>query len=141
MLLQVLGIKQSVCGRHRVVSHSKFWYSTSPTKLMRQTGHDNWVRALVFHPGGKYLLSSADDKTIRCWDLEQQGRCVRTIDDAHSHFVTCLRWAPSTNQVPASADTNGIISKGGSNNGIKVSGIRCVIASGGVDLEVKIWMP
>jgi len=97
------------------------------------------VRALAFHPGGKYLLSAADDKTIRCWDLEQQGRCVRTIDDAHSHFVACLRWAPSVVQTAGSSETNGLPK--GNKNGIKVSGIRCVIASGGVDLEVKIWMP
>ncbi|PHH63624.1 hypothetical protein CDD81_5605 [Ophiocordyceps australis] len=28
-------------------------------------GHDNWVTAVQFHPGGKYLLSVADDKSIR----------------------------------------------------------------------------
>ena len=92
----------------------------------------------MFHPGGKYLLSSADDKTIRCWDLEQEGRCVRTIDDAHSHFVTCLRWAPG--QIAAQPEPNGL-SKGSNESSGKVSGIRCVVASGGVDLEVKIWMP
>ena len=92
----------------------------------------------MFHPGGKYLLSSADDKTIRCWDLEQDGRCVRTIDDAHSHFVTCLRWAPG--QIAAQPESNGL-SKGSGDSGGKVGGIRCVVASGGVDLEVRIWMP
>jgi platelet-activating factor acetylhydrolase IB subunit alpha len=107
-------------------------------ELTLQTGHDNWVRALVFHPGGKYLLSSADDKTIRCWDLEQQGRCVKTIEEAHSHFISCLRWAPNNSQVVGS-ETNGNSKKEVQTN--KASGIRCVLASGSVDLEVKIWMP
>ncbi|KAK2052803.1 WD40 repeat-like protein, partial [Colletotrichum caudatum] len=57
-------------------------------------GHDDWVRALVFHPGGKYLLIVSDDKTLRCWDLEQGGKCIKVLGDAHSRFVSCLRWAP-----------------------------------------------
>lgn len=32
-------------------------------------GHDNWVTDLIFHPNGKYLISTADDKSIRIWDL------------------------------------------------------------------------
>ncbi|KAK2001698.1 dynein regulator [Colletotrichum falcatum] len=36
------------------------------------TGHDNWVRALVFRPGGKYLLSVSDAKRLRCRDLAQE---------------------------------------------------------------------
>ncbi|EPE30582.1 WD40 repeat-like protein [Glarea lozoyensis ATCC 20868] len=62
-------------------------------------GHDNWIRALVFHPGGKYLISASDDKSIRCWDLSQEGKCVRILEDIHGHFVTSLRWAPSIMRV------------------------------------------
>ena len=93
----------------------------------------------MFHPSGKYLLSAADDKTIRCWDLEQEGRCIRTIEDAHSHFVSCLRWAPNVNQTSSASHTNGDSKASGTL--AKISGIRCVVASGSVDLEVKIWMP
>ncbi|KAJ5551391.1 WD domain-containing protein [Penicillium sp. DV-2018c] len=39
--------------------------------IMTLIGHDNWVRAIAFHPGGKYLLSVSDDRTLRCWDLSQ----------------------------------------------------------------------
>jgi len=35
-----------------------------------QKGHDNWVRGVVFHPSGKFLLSVADDKTMRVWELK-----------------------------------------------------------------------
>jgi platelet-activating factor acetylhydrolase IB subunit alpha len=126
-----------VSTRRRVIH--RFGKCIFSSLLTIQAGHDNWVRALVFHPGGKYLLSAADDKTIRCWDLEQAGRCIRTIDEAHSHFVTCLRWAPSTPQLVGSSETNGTSKKDGQGN--KTNGIRCVVASGGVDLEVKIWMP
>jgi len=54
-------------------------------------GHDNWVRGLVFHPGGKYLLSASDDKTLRVWDLANK-RCMKVLE-AHSHFCTSLgKW-------------------------------------------------
>lgn len=99
-------------------------------------GHDNWVRALAFHPAGKYLLSVSDDKTIRCWDLTQDGRCVKTVEDAHAHFVSCLRWAP-----PAKESANG----DGKTNGVggkkeeKAVGVRCVIATGSVDMSVRVF--
>jgi platelet-activating factor acetylhydrolase IB subunit alpha len=61
-------------------------------------GHDNWVRALIFHPAGKHLISAADDNTYRIWDLKT-GRCVRRID-AHEKFVSCIAWGRQTISVP-----------------------------------------
>ncbi len=52
------------------------------------------MRALVFHPTGKFLLSAADDKTIRVWELAT-GRCVKTVE-AHSHFITSMVWGRTT---------------------------------------------
>jgi len=57
--------------------------------LVTLVGHDNWVTDLLFHPNGKYLISTADDKSIRMWDL-QYGRCYRKIYNAHDHFITCF---------------------------------------------------
>lgn len=108
------------------------------------TGHDNWVKALVFHPGGKYLLSASDDKTLRCWDLSQDGKCVKTLMDVHGHFVTALRWAPGVAKGAAAVNGNG--DKNGTNGLLtakKSAGddvqIRCVIATGSVDLNVRIF--
>lgn len=67
----------------------RLWDSSTSVCLMTLTGHDNWVRGLIFHPGGgKTIISCADDKTIRIWDYSNQ-RCAKTLD-AHSHFVTTL---------------------------------------------------
>jgi platelet-activating factor acetylhydrolase IB subunit alpha len=117
-------------------------YSTNGICIKTLTGHDNWIRALVFHPGGKYLLSCSDDKTIRCWDLAQEGKCVRVVEAA-DHFISCLRWAPSLYK---EAVTDG---GGGAMNGTMVNGtkpeegvkeqIRCLIASGSVDLNVRVF--
>lgn len=55
----------------------------------------------MFHPNGKYLLSAADDHTIRIWELKT-GRCIRKIE-AHERFVSSLAWGRQT----ISSDTNG----------------------------------
>ncbi|KAJ5779737.1 hypothetical protein N7457_007457 [Penicillium paradoxum] len=102
-------------------------------------GHDNWVRSLVFHPGGKYLLSVSDDKTMRCWDLTQEFKCVRTIV-AHGHFISSLRWAPPLiKDAGAKEGANGAeAASNGAKEDAKMS-IRCVLATGSVDLKVRIW--
>lgn len=125
-------------GRDKLI---KLW-DCRGTLIKTLVGHDNWVRALVFHPGGKYLLSCSDDKTIRCWDLSQEGKCVKTVEDAHGHFVSSMRWAPGVvKDVPVVANgdagTNGI-AKSKEDEVAKVS-IRCVIATGSVDLNVRVF--
>ncbi|KAL9124356.1 MAG: hypothetical protein Q9217_006306 [Psora testacea] len=118
----------------------KIWDSRG-TLIKTLIGHDNWVRGVLFHPGGKYLLSISDDKSIRCWDLSQEGKCVKTIDDAHSHFVSCIRWAPGVIKGPVAAGgdmTNGEVGKAKDDPGGKES-IRCVIATGCVDMSVRVF--
>jgi platelet-activating factor acetylhydrolase IB subunit alpha len=110
------------------------------TLIKTLVGHDNWIRGLVFHPGGKYLLSVADDKTLRCWDLSQEGKLVKTLDDTHGHFISCIRWAPGL--IKEAPTTNGV---NGTPNGKKKEdpaanvSIRCVIATGSVDLKVRVF--
>jgi FOG: WD40 repeat len=60
----------------------------SGSLLFTLIGHDNWVRGVTFHPGGKYLVSCGDDKTLRVWDTANK-RNMKTLE-AHSHFVTSL---------------------------------------------------
>ena len=95
------------------------------------------MRALLFHPNGKHLLSASDDKTIRVWDLAS-ARCVRAFE-AHTHFVTSLAWGP-----PVHADDD--------DDSSNVVGLiqeplgepqryRAVVASGSVDQTVHIWLP
>ena len=57
--------------------------------ILTLTGHDNWVTDIMFHPNGKYLISTGDDKSMRIWDLAY-GRCYRKIYNAHDHFISCF---------------------------------------------------
>lgn len=102
-----------------------FWY----VAMLTQTGHDNWVRCIAFAPGGKFLLSVSDDKTLRVWDLAT-GRCVKVVD-AHTHFVTCLAWGRHYLEVSGAASSKDAPSKQPVN----------VVATGSVDLSVKVWAP
>jgi platelet-activating factor acetylhydrolase IB subunit alpha len=101
-----------------------------------QAGHDNWVRALAFHPSGKYLLSSSDDKTIRVWELST-GRCVKTVE-AHSHFVATLAWG----RQPAggASEKKGVNGVEGVDSGEPEKLVN-VVATGSVDQTIKIWLP
>ncbi|KAG7290353.1 Nuclear distribution protein PAC1-2 [Staphylotrichum longicolle] len=95
-------------------------------------GHDNWVSALVFHPGGRFLLSVADDKTLRCWDLGADGKCVKVLADTHGQFITCLKWASGTVKKGGEENLEG---KGGGGE----AQIRCMVATGSVDKVVRIF--
>ncbi|KAM0753877.1 dynein regulator [Meredithblackwellia eburnea MCA 4105] len=114
----------------------KIWDAATGQCLKTLVGHDNWVRALVFHPSGKFLLSASDDKTIRTWDL-LTGRCIKSIE-AHAHFVTCMSWGRAP--APGSAATNGSAGANGVNGAVDVQTVN-VLATGSVDQSVKIWLP
>ncbi|XP_035229266.1 lissencephaly-1 homolog [Stegodyphus dumicola] len=66
----------------------KLWDISTGLSLFTLIGHDNWVRGVKFHPGGKYIVSASDDKTLRIWDVKNK-RCSKTID-AHAHFCTSV---------------------------------------------------
>ncbi|KAH9814857.1 WD40-repeat-containing domain protein [Melampsora americana] len=115
----------------------RIWDATSGQCLKVLIGHDNWIRAIVFHPNGKHLLSASDDKTIRIWDL-RTGRCVKVLE-AHDHFVTCMAWgrAPAGGGPPT---TNEDISQSKSGEAVNQR-LVTVMATGSVDQSVKIWTP
>ena len=62
--------------------------SSAVLTLIYQVGHDNWIRGIVFHPGGKAIISVSDDKTLKVWDY-RNTRCAKTLE-VHSHFATCM---------------------------------------------------
>jgi len=66
----------------------KVWDVSSGLCLFTLVGHDNWIRGLSWHPGGKYLLSASDDKSLRVWNIPHK-RCSKTLE-AHTHFCTSI---------------------------------------------------
>lgn len=95
------------CGRDKVIY---IYDIENGTNVMRLVGHDNWVRDIIFHPDGIHLISVSDDRSIKVWDLKEQ-KCVKTISDAHEHFVQCIDFCEKNPH----------------------------IVTGGVDYSVNIW--
>nr|CAH7715641.1 unnamed protein product [Callosobruchus chinensis] len=87
----------------------RIWDVGAGVALFVLVGHDNWVRGLAFHPGGKFLVSASDDKTLRVWDLRNK-RCMKVLE-AHKHFCTSVDFHKS----------------------------HPYVISGGVDQTVKVW--
>ncbi len=73
-------------GRDRTV---RLWNIATSECIAVFSYHENWVRSVIIHPTGKYIISAGDDRTIRVMDVANK-RCLRTLEDAHPHFVTCL---------------------------------------------------
>lgn len=75
----------------------KVWDASTGQLLHSFTGHESWVRGLVFHPGGKYLLSCCDDKVgVR--------PCLHgAADRSTTHTRVCshlARWSTHLRDVP-----------------------------------------
>ncbi|TDL24956.1 dynein regulator [Rickenella mellea] len=109
----------------------KLWDTTTSQLIRNLAGHDNWVRALVFHPNGKFLLSAGDDKMIRVWELST-GRCMKSVE-AHSHFIPTMTWGRAT---VGGSKVNGANGTGGEEEK-RIN----VLATGSVDQTIKIWTP
>lgn len=127
----------ATAGRDRVI---KIWDNRG-TCHKTLVGHDNWIKSILFHPGGRYILSVSEDKSIRCWDLSQEGKCVRVVGDAHEHFVTDIRWAPDINlqtNGTSNGDTNGTSGQK-QDDKTTATKIRCVVATASVDLNVRLF--
>lgn len=121
------------------------------TCIMILVDHDNWVQMLTFHSDDKYLLSVSDNKTLWCWNLSQERKCVRALRDTHGHFITCLRWALGISKdvhVPAvysgaaegnDEKNNAMLKSRGTREDTVGVQIRRVIATEGVDWKLRIF--
>jgi platelet-activating factor acetylhydrolase IB subunit alpha len=54
-------------GRDRTV---RLWNITSSECLAIFRQHENWVRAVLIHPSGNYVISAGDDRSIRVYDIK-----------------------------------------------------------------------
>jgi coatomer subunit beta' len=75
----------------------KVWSVTTATphfSLEGSGGHDKGVNCVDYYPGGDkpYLLSGADDRTIKIWDYQTKA-CLQTLE-GHSHNVTSVCFHP-----------------------------------------------
>jgi WD40 repeat protein/DNA-binding CsgD family transcriptional regulator len=88
------------------------WNLKSGEQISSQKAHSDWIRALVYHPQAKYLISAGDDHKIKLWKF---------IDNAEIKKIATLR-----------LHTDHVLS-------LAVHPSKSLFASGGRDGLVQIW--
>jgi len=86
--------------RIRVWQVSESAAETTNPILSSKFAHEGAILNLVFSSDGQTLLSSADDRTVKLWDVET-GRRLYTLADA-TDVVTTLAFDPSGRKLSAS---------------------------------------
>ncbi|XP_042297672.1 WD repeat and SOCS box-containing protein 2 [Sceloporus undulatus] len=73
----------------------KIWEVQTGRLLFSLSGHQDVVRDLSFVPGesGSILVSASRDKTLRIWDLSQNGKQLKVLS-GHVQWVYCCRISP-----------------------------------------------
>jgi guanine nucleotide-binding protein subunit beta-2-like 1 protein len=91
----------------------RLWDLNTGATTRRFIGHTKDVLSVAFSVDNRQIVSGSRDKTIKLWNT--LGECKYTIQDsdAHSGWVSCVRFSPAT--------------------------ANPVIVSGGWDKLVKVW--
>lgn len=100
-------------------------------------GHLSWVKALGIHPNGRFVISGADDKTVKVWDLQSLAEkgavaCVKTLS-GHEGFVNSINFA-KFEWTPKKVENTRVNLM----EEIQKS-MRCLFVSGGTDNLVRLW--
>ncbi|KAF5730325.1 Guanine nucleotide-binding protein subunit beta-like protein [Tripterygium wilfordii] len=133
----------------------RLWDLAAGTSARRFVGHTKDVLSVAFSIDNRQIVSASRDKTIKLWNT--LGECKYTIQDgdAHSEWVSCVRFSPSTLQptiVSASWDRtvkvwnlsncklrNTLAGHSGYVNTVAVSPDGSLCASGGKDMTILLW--
>ena len=65
----------------------------SPLLCGSLQGHTDYIRSVHFHDSLPWVLSAADDQTVRIWDWLQRS-CIK-VCHGHAHYVMAARFHPS----------------------------------------------
>nr|O24076.1 RecName: Full=Small ribosomal subunit protein RACK1; AltName: Full=Guanine nucleotide-binding protein subunit beta-like protein [Medicago sativa]CAA69934.1 G protein beta subunit-like [Medicago sativa subsp. x varia] len=133
----------------------RLWDLNAGTSARRFVGHTKDVLSVAFSIDNRQIVSASRDRTIKLWNT--LGECKYTIQDgdAHSDWVSCVRFSPSTPQptiVSASWDRtvkvwnltncklrNTLAGHSGYVNTVAVSPDGSLCASGGKDGVILLW--
>ncbi|OAY85891.1 Guanine nucleotide-binding protein subunit beta-like protein A [Ananas comosus] len=76
----------------------RLWDINLGTTTRRFVGHTKDVLSVAFSVDNRQIVSASRDRTIKLWNT--LGECKYTIQDAdaHTNWVSCVRFSPSTYQ-------------------------------------------
>ncbi|OWM82997.1 guanine nucleotide-binding protein subunit beta-like protein [Punica granatum] len=133
----------------------RLWDLNAGVSTRRFTSHTKDVLSVAFSMDNRQIVSASRDRTIKLWNT--LGECKYTIQDgdAHTDWVSCVRFSPNTLQptiVSASWDKtvklwnltncklrNTLTGHSGYVNTVAVSPDGSLCASGGKDGVILLW--
>jgi len=132
----------------------RLWDLNIGQTVRRFIGHTSDVNSVAFSSDNRQIMSGSRDKTIRLWNT--LAECKYTItDDAHSDWVSCVRFSPSAKQpLIVSAGWDRLVKVWNLNNcklrynlaghtgclyTVTISPDGSLCASGGKDGTVMLW--
>ncbi|XP_028066685.1 guanine nucleotide-binding protein subunit beta-like protein [Camellia sinensis] len=145
----------SLCSSSQSVPTLRLWDLSTGITAHRFVGHTKDVLSVAFSFDNCQIISASQDRSIKLWNT--LGECKYTIQDgdAHSDWVSCVRFSPNNLQptiVSSSWDrtlkiwnlTNckiraSLAGHSGYMNTVAVSPDRSLCASGGKDGVILLW--
>ena len=85
--LKVLADNKIASGSERTI---KIWDTRSADCIMNLNQHTDWLSCLEKLPNDN-LVSCSHDNTIKVWDVNRGGVCVKTLKDVSDIGLNCLR--------------------------------------------------
>ncbi|GAB2289770.1 hypothetical protein Dimus_024077 [Dionaea muscipula] len=133
----------------------RLWDLAAGTTARRFVGHTKDVLSVAFSIDNRQIVSASRDRTIRLWNTLGECKFIIQDNDAHTDWVSCVRFSPNTLQptiVSSSWDktvkiwnlTNcklrsTLAGHTGYVNTVAVSPDGSLCASGGKDGVILLW--
>lgn len=135
----------TACHTHELIPDSQ------RSEVTLSLAHSDWIRAAEIAPDGNTLVTAADDKTVRAWDLST-GRST-AVFEGHQGAVCCLKISQDGRQIVSGAEDCNIriwnLSSGrcdsiitghdGAITSIDISSDGKSVLSGSTDGTVRLW--
>jgi platelet-activating factor acetylhydrolase IB subunit alpha len=77
----------------------KVWNFVLQECLFTFSYHDNWVKSVILHPSGNYVISTGDDRSIRVMDLKVRIMVIKKWVEISQSALTSFMFFANQNYI------------------------------------------